>query len=345
VDDPLSSHGAEPSRCLVELSADNGLSGIGIAAGWARQPVELLTQATLIGEDPGAATALWQRMGERLSGKGDGVFQHARGILDLAVWDLKAKAQNEPLWKSLGGARPRANAYASLPIENRTDEDICEWIGKMSANHGFRAAKLPVGLAMDTDLRHLGLVREALRGVTTQPELMIDAGGRWWPTEARRHTRQIESEFDLSFVQYVTQTGDFLAAKRLADSIRAAVCIGGGLTTDHAFLPYFHHHAANVIEIDLNYFGITGALQLADAAYGFELPVTLSAVEGNITAHLAAAMPNFMSMEVVDPGPGDGIVTSEIQFLSGWGIAGETPGTGLSIQRGRLAQASAEKVE
>jgi len=342
--DSLPHHGVETSRCLVELSADNGLSGIGIAAGWAKHSIEFLAQTALIGEDPRAATALWQTMGQRLSGKGgDGVFQHARGVLDQAVWDLKAKAQNEPLWKTLGGASPRANAYVSLSMAKRADEDVAAWIGRMSADHGFRAAKLPVGLDMGTDLQHLGLVREALKCVTTQPELMIDAGGRWWPTEARRNIRRIESEFDLSFVQHVTQTGDFLASKRLADSIRAAVCVGGGLTTVHAFLPYFHHHAANVIEIDLNYFGITGTLQLADAAYGFELPVTFSAVAGNTTVHLAAVMPNFMSMEVVDPGTGDGVVTSEVQFISGWGIAGETAGTGLSIQRGRLAQAEAGK--
>jgi len=192
---------------------------------------------------------------------------------------------------------------------------------------------VPVGADLGSGLRCLERVRNALKTATAQPELMIDAGGRWWPTEARRNIRQIESEHDLSLVRNVTRSGDFLAAKRLSDSIRAAVCIGGDLTSSDAFLPYFHHHAANVIEINLGYFGITGALQLADAAYGFELPVTLSAAAGNVAVHLGAVLPNFMIMEVMDPGPGDGILANDVTFVSGWGIAGDAPGLGLSIRR------------
>ena len=69
------------------------------------------------------------------------------------------------------------------------------------------------------------------------------------------------------------------------------------------FLPHFQHRSADVVQIDIGAIGITAALQLADAAFGYELPVTLSAVPGNIHAHLAGAMPYFMSLEVVDPVP------------------------------------------
>jgi L-alanine-DL-glutamate epimerase-like enolase superfamily enzyme len=340
---PLSDSGSGNTHCLVELSTDNGLTGIAGARGWARQSILALAREVLIGEDPSAVTALWQQMGERLSGRSDGGFHHARAVLDLALWDLKARANDEPLWKTLGGARPRANAYASWTGATPSDENIVEWFGRMSADHGFRGGKVPVGTDdLEGDIQRLGLMRRALMKAAPAPELMIDAGGRWRPTEARRNIRQIESEHDLSFVQHAVAHGDFLASKRLSDSIRAAVCAGGGLTTSQAFLPYFHHHAANVVEIDMNYFGITGALQLADAAYGFELPVTLSAAAGNLPAHLAAVMPNFMSMEVIDPGPGDGIIANNVTFESGWGIAGDAAGNGLSIRRELLAQAAVE---
>ena len=69
------------------------------------------------------------------------------------------------------------------------------------------------------------------------------------------------------------------------------------------FLPHFHHRSADVIQLELGAVGITGALELADAAYGFELPVTLVESPGNIHAHLAGVMPYFMSLEVIDPLP------------------------------------------
>ena len=332
-----------PSRnacCLVELATDSGLTGIGFAAARARPAIQTLARDVLIGEDPRAAAALWQRTGEQQPGRGDGMYHHARAVLDLAVWDLKAKAQNEPLWKTLGGTRPRANAYASWTVAQSSDKAIAKWFGVMSRDFGLAAGKLPVGEDLEADLRRLGQVRDVLSMASHAPELMIDAGGRWWPSEAIRCIRRMEKEFDLSFVQRIAHNGDFLGAKHVADSIRAAVCVGGELATGSGFLPYFHHHAANVIEIDLRQMGITGALQIADAAYGFELPVTMTAATGNIHVHLAAVMPNFMSMEVIEAGPGEGIIASDVRFESGRGIAGDAAGHGLTVSPERLAKAT-----
>jgi L-alanine-DL-glutamate epimerase-like enolase superfamily enzyme len=47
--------------------------------------------------------------------------------------------------------------------------------------------------------------------------------------------------------------------------------------------------------------GITGALQIADTALGFELPVAVVAAPGNLNAHLAAALPLCMSLEIEHP--------------------------------------------
>ena len=88
--------------------------------------------------------------------------------------------------------------------------------------------------------------------------------------------------------------------KQVSNAISGAVCVGGELGVSE-FLPHFQHRSADVIEIDIGTVGITGALQIADAAFGYELPVTLTATAGNIHAHLAGVMPNFMSLEVLDP--------------------------------------------
>jgi L-alanine-DL-glutamate epimerase-like enolase superfamily enzyme len=277
-----------------------------------------------------------------MTSHGDAALGHARAALDVAMWDLKAKAQSEPLWKALGGGRPRANAYLACPDG---DDGFTTRLARLTAGSGIRGGKLSVGTDPELNRQRLESLRRALEPHTREPQLMIDASGQWQPKDAIRHIRALESEFDLTWVQGVSNDGDFLGSRRVSDSIRAAVCAGKELTTLSAFLPWFHHQAATVIEIDMHHFGVTGALQLADAAFGYELPVTLAAVSGNIHVHLAAVMPSLMSVEVIMPEPGDGTVTSDVRIESGWGIAGDTPGTGLAFNRNVAGHVSLEPIK
>lgn len=324
-------------NCWVELHSGEGLNGAAVAHSWARPAILAMAQDLLVGEDVRAVTTHWQRMGQCMSHHGDGALAHARAVLDMAAWDLKAKARSEPLWKSLGGARPRANAYLTWPGTDENDDGF----SALSQVFGMRGGKLLLVDGMESDRLRLERLRDALRAVTHQPEIMIDAGGQWTPTESVRKIRSLESEFDLTFVQGVTERGDFAGAKRVGNKVRAAVCAGAGFATASEYLPWFRHQAANVIEIDMHHFGVTGALQLADAAYGLELPVTLSAVPGNIHAHLAAVMPYFMSMEVTRPEVSAGPLRSDVHFEAGWGIAGDAPGNGLSVTPDALGNVSA----
>jgi L-alanine-DL-glutamate epimerase-like enolase superfamily enzyme len=321
------------SGCLVEITADAGLCGIAIASPWARPAILALGKDMLLGEDPRSSAAFWQRAGQLMTSHGDAALGHARAVLDVAIWDLKAKAQSEPLWKTLGGGRPRANAYLSCTDAIADEAAFTEFLDLASSGLNMRGAKLAVGVDAQDNARRLARLRQALRPFTHEPQLMLDAGGRWRPKDAIRHIRALESGCDLTWVQGVADNGDFLGSRRVSNSIRAAVCAGRDLTTLSAFLPWFHHQAANVIEIDMHHFGVTGAMQLADAAYGYELPVTLTATPGNIHAHLAAVMPSFMSMEVLPSELGDSVIKSDVRFESGWGIAGDALGTGLIFNR------------
>ena len=90
--------------------------------------------------------------------------------------------------------------------------------------------------------------------------------------------------------------------------------------------------------------GISCALQLADAAFGYELPITLGGSPGSIHAHLAVAMPNFMTMEVIDPVPLDGVFTSDVRIEDGWAILGDKPGLGIEIDRQALERHAVEAI-
>ena len=89
---------------------------------------------------------------------------------------------------------------------------------------------------------------------------------------------------------------------------------------------------------------MTCALQIADAAYGFELPVTLGNAPGLIHTHLAGVMPNFMTMEVSDCEPVDGVFTSDVTVENGFATAGDKPGLGIEIDHDALERQQIDKV-
>jgi L-alanine-DL-glutamate epimerase-like enolase superfamily enzyme len=298
-----------------------------------------------MGEDPRHVKGLWQRLVERaFKGGHDGVVNDAISVLDVALWDLKAKYNDEPLWKTLGGSNPKVNAYASGLDMPLSDDEIEEWYGGLAREWGFTAGKLKVGLDQDADLRRIGRMKKGLEHAHARPQLYIDANEFWSPKQAIRKVREMEDHFEIAWVEEPARRWDFLGLRRISESIKAPVCAGENLDSLGDFLPYLVHRSADVVQVSQGQTGITCALQLADAAYGFELPVTLGGSPGNLNAQLAPSMPNFMTLEVQNPVPEDGVMTSDIRIVDGWAVCGDKPGTGVSYDPEALKKQTVEKI-
>ena len=99
-----------------------------------------------------------------------------------------------------------------------------------------------------------------------------------------------------------------------------------------------------MIQVSYGMTGISCALQIADAAFGYELPITLGGSPGLIHAHLATVMPNFMTLEVPDPVVRDGVFTSDIEIVDGWAVLGDRPGLGLEIDREALEKGRVDAI-
>ena len=77
-------------------------------------------------------------------------------------------------------------------------------------------------------------------------------------------------------------------------------------------------------------------LQVADLAYAFDLPVTLMNCPANYTAHVAAALPNHIHMEVVGAGR-ETAMRVDNHIEDGWIILGDSPGLGIEFDEAQLA--------
>lgn len=330
------------SHLAVELSTDDELIGVSLASPTVRPLIASICDGILVGEDPRGVKGLWQRMVDRaFKGGHDGLINDAISALDIALWDLKAKANGEPLYRTLGASNNRVLAYASGLDMPLSDKELSDYYSEM-ARHGYQGGKLKVGLDQDADIRRIGIMQDTLSRNSSRPMLLIDANEYWSPKQAIRKMREIEEIYDITWIEEPARRWDYLGLGRIKRSIRSAVCVGENLDTLGDFLPYFAAEAADIIQVGAGMTGITGALQIADAAYGFEYPVTVGGSPGNFQAHLAAVMPHHMTLETQDVTSGP-VFTTAVTIQDGWAVCGDKPGTGIEFNHEELKKHAVEK--
>ena len=213
---------------IVMVDTDEGITGVGIGP-----HVELDSVfAAIEGEDPRGVTALYDRMLRQTfkAGHAGAVFGTI-GALDTALWDIKAKAAGEPLWRLLGGRDRRVPAYASGLDIGLTDDELVSAY-EVYAQHGLRAAKLKGGLDIERDRHRLTLVREVLTeaGHGTRPGLMLDVNEAWTRKQAVRHVRELERTLDLTWIEEPVRRWDAEGLAVVGRGIRASVATGENLT-------------------------------------------------------------------------------------------------------------------
>ena len=336
--DANSPHGWKKSSHLaVFIDTDAGVTGVTIAGGSARRHIHEFVNQMLLGEDPRGVRGLWQRMVDRVFKVNNrGIVNEALSAIDVALWDLKAKINGEPLWKTLGAASNRVQAYASGLDMPLNDDELRAYYTDMAAK-GMRGGKLKVGLDPEADLRRIGIMHDALKTSGKTPALMIDSNEYWSPKQAIRHISRFEEEYDIFWAEEPARRWDYRGLAQVSQGIRAAVATGENLDHISEFMPLVDNRAVDVIEIGRNCSGITGGLQVADLAYAYEIPVSVMNCPGSFMAHFAAALPNHIWMEVFNAGRTAGM-TVDTRIEDGWIILGDTPGLGIVFDEEALAQ-------
>jgi L-alanine-DL-glutamate epimerase-like enolase superfamily enzyme len=321
----------------VWVDTDEGVSGVALGSPAARQHIHSLVTELLVGRDPRGVRGLWEKMVDfAFKGGNRGIVSDAISTVDVALWDAKAKANDEPLWKTLGASTRRVKAYASGIDLSLTDEQIGAFYGEMAAK-GVSAGKLKVGLDREADLRRLGIMREVLARSGKPPVLLIDSNEYWSPKQAIRNIRFLEDHFEITWAEEPARRWDYRGLRKVSQAIRAAVATGENLDDVSEFTPLVANEAADVLNVGSGNSGITGALQIADLAYAFELPVTMMNCPGNFMAHVAAALPNHWMMEVVGAGR-EAVLRVDNHIEDGWIVLGDKPGLGIEFDEAKLEQ-------
>lgn len=319
----------------VYIDTDEGLTGI--AMGGPSNIIHSLVEELLIGRDPRGTRGLWKVLDDHVFKSGNrGALCDAISAIDIALWDLKARINNEPLWKTLGASTRKVRAYASGIDLSLTDEEIRTFYTRM-AKQGVCAGKLKCGVDLDMDLRRIGIMKDALATSGKKPELLIDVNEYWSPKQTIRYMHAIESTYEITWIEEPARRWDWQGLKKVSDNIRAQVASGENLDHISDFAPLLTNRAVDVLNLGGGAGGITGALQIADLAFGCEIPISMMNCAANFLAHVGATLPNHYMMEVLDAGR-DAVLTHSHPIEDGWITLNDEPGLGFTFDEEKLKQ-------
>ncbi len=316
---------------LVEIETDEGLVGLGEAAHFGgpmastAQVIEHELRSYLIGEDAGNIEYLWEMMHRR-------AYKHARGGIviaaisgiDIALWDLRGKKADLPLWKLLGGYRNQVPAYATGGFYAE-GKGVGELVREMEAYvaHGFRAVKMKVGrnagielsplrvmdnrgrceVTLAQDIERVAAVRQA---IGPDIKLMVDANGAWDVATAVKMGRAMEP-YDIYWYEEPVWPDDVAGSVEVASKV--AIAIAGYETCSYGivdFNTYIGARAVHFVQPDVAWAGgLTEALKIAHMAQAANMPIAPhihgSAVAVAAAVHLLGAVRNASMAETVFP--------------------------------------------
>ena len=293
---------------FIKIITDEGLIGWGealapVAPEVVHTIVEQLLSPILIGRNPLDGGVLWNVMYDLMRERGyyGGFMLDAISACDIALWDLRGKILQQPLYQLFGGAyRDSVPCYVSglpKPTDEQRVELALKWTGK-----GFNSFKLAAGYGVKADAVSIGLLRTALG---EDAKLLLDAHWVYSLDEAVRLGHMLE-DLNAAVLEAPLNPEDIAAHTQLAQAISVPVAIGETERTRYQFQPWLVQRGADLLQPDVGRTGISELLKIAQMAETFNIPVAphLSVGLGiyiSASIHAAVAIPNLFMLEYQPP--------------------------------------------
>ena len=307
VDEPLAGGPAVPGATrefvTLRVGTDAGIEGIGYTffgaalTGALRQAVDALGELA-IGEDPLRTEAVATKLRTAAAGSGPGgILTLALSAIDIALWDIRGKSLNLPLWRMIGGHRERVPTYASGALMRTFPLEHLVKAGPRLVEKGFRQMKTQLALPGDTSPQlEVERIRRMREAIGPDIDLMCDINQRWRVEQAIDIGSRIE-DVRLFWLEDVTTADDYQGLARVTDALVTPVCGGEYLYGPAPFRQMMEARSVDIVMIDLmRAGGITQWLKIAGMAEAYNLPV-VSHLVPEIHVHLIAAIPNGLTVE------------------------------------------------
>jgi L-alanine-DL-glutamate epimerase-like enolase superfamily enzyme len=315
---------------IVAIHTDEGISGFGesdvnpwIAKTCIEAPgthtMSLSLRDILIGSDPLEIAALWRRMyvGTCMHGR-RGAAIHAMGAIEMALFDIKGKADGKPVYELLGGLRQQAIVpYASLQPSGHSfaeyRDSLCAW-AQRAKDFGFKAVKAEVtmngpyahsGLHESFD-RHTEVVAAVRKTLGPDIALMVDVQYMWEDAATALETVRQWKEFDLFFLETPIWVDNLDEYAKLHDTAPMKIASGEWLATHWEFEDLIDRGKIDVAQPDVGRVGgFLEAKKVCDHAASRGRIIVphcwKTGLSVTATAHLAFNTPHCAFIEYLPP--------------------------------------------
>ncbi len=258
------------------------------------------------------------------------IYSRAQSLLDIALWDLAAKAAGQPLYRLLGGLRTivPVTAVAGYYMDTRSVEEIADEVARR-VDEGYPRVK--VMLKGDDPAFDLGY----LEAVTRRAPGRVAADAHWsWSSlpEARSFCRQIDG-LGLAFLEDPFAPEDWRWTGELQEELSTPIAAGEDVNEPGAMRELAG--AVSFLRVDATTCGgITGALAAIHAA-SFAGCRVFPHVFAPLHIHLACAFPEVEGVEFIPPESGADplkrLLKRSVRISDGHMRVDEEPGAGMKL--------------
>ena len=350
---------------FIQVDTDEGITGWGeittypgaVANGAVAAFVNQIGK-WLIGENPEDIERIWAKIFRGMTYVGTrGATPAAISGIDIALWDIRGKVLNQPVYKLLGGAVRDKIALYCHPPEPKSPEHITESVKEIVAS-GHRAFKmdpmmhnLHVGnasfldgeISIEAENAAMDVLAAAREAAGPNIEILIDAHGMYNVPTAIRLANKM-AEWDIFWFEEPVPVESWKALKQVKEQIAPLISVGERLHTRWEFVPIFENGLADYIMPDVTWTGgITELKKIATMAEAYYIPISPHDASGPINvmsgAHVMMTVPNFYKLETsrYDLSGYNVMIDHPLDIRDGHLNVSERPGLGVNFDPEWLA--------
>ena len=299
------------------------------------QIIEVISQALakyVLGESPFNVERICRRMDNNVARS-----EAAKGLLDMACYDLMGKVKGVPACKIMGGKPMDIPLAALIPL---MDPDGMVYLAKLFFDDGYRTMRLKLGHGIAEDVSILQAMRKEFGG---QVRIRVDYNQAYSPQEAVKAIQAIEP-YDIDVAEQPVAAADYVGMGYVQTRVSTSLMAHEGCFSFSDVITLRELSGIGVVGINTERpGGITAALKAMDFATGQGMGIVIHNQSAGISSaaliHLAAARLPTLGHAVELFGYvmlEDDLITYPIDYSGGIARVPAGPGWGVTLDQAAL---------
>lgn len=335
----------------VRITCESGVVGVGESTyfGWPAAIADIVStfRPYLIGQDALDVERHWLHLYRALSMRGMAI-SGALAAVDQALWDIRGKHFDAPVWQLLGGKCRRA-VRAMRVLRTGTAEDVAQ-AAREAADEGYTAVKVLLFQHEHHRMRHAARIGDLVRRFSAIRDTVgwdLDVGIELHRNMAPGDSLMLMDEIAPLrplFVEDPIPPDSVLSFGEVAGRSRLPMAAGERNTSIWEFREYVEHGNVHFVRPDV---GIAGGIThvrkicaMAEAHHQGVIPHAVPSGPIATAAHvqLGMATPNWEVQEHVpqDRPQWTDAVDQVVELRDGYLLAPDRPGLGITLREGTL---------